>query len=486
MKRLILIAMGMLYITLTNAQSEVDALRYSQTTFGGTARYNSMAGAFGALGADFSVLSSNPAGIAMFRKNEVTFTPAVFNQNSNSLYNGSRGSDEKFNFNFGNGGIIGTYNTNKKEDQPGWVAFNCGFGYHRLAKLHNRSSIQGSNNGNSSLSDIYVQNATNKSTENLSQFDEGLAFNTYLIDSVSGNNKQYFSYVPWNVMQQKFIETEGSMGETVLSFGGNYNDKLYLGATIGFQHIRYSEQSTYSETATEKDTLYGFESFKLNQKVTTRGTGINVKLGVLYRLNDWIRMGAAFHSPTVFTMHDEYVYSMKTKFASNSYDETTPNGTFDYSLITPPKGTVNLGLIIAKRGLIGLDFEFVDYTYARLNSSPDNSFFEVNNQVRKKYTTANNLRVGAEWKIVPPITLRAGYAFYGSPYKSGVNTDAGRRSITAGIGFRENNYFIDLAYVRTQYSEDYYLYEPTFVNKLSAVRNSFSASSIMATLGVRF
>ena len=50
------------------AQNEEDALRYSNVFFGGTARYMGVGGAFGALGADISVLNINPAGMARFKK----------------------------------------------------------------------------------------------------------------------------------------------------------------------------------------------------------------------------------------------------------------------------------------------------------------------------------------------------------------------------------------------------------------------------------
>src|SRR5687768_5505014 len=82
------------------AQNEVDALRYSQLTFGGSARFMGMSGAFGALGGDISSLSFNPAGIAVYRKNEFSFTPAFYSQSTSSLYNGTGSRELKHNFNF--------------------------------------------------------------------------------------------------------------------------------------------------------------------------------------------------------------------------------------------------------------------------------------------------------------------------------------------------------------------------------------------------
>lgn len=483
MKRKIIVLIVILIANLSNAQNEVDALRYSQLTFGGTARYNSMAGAFGALGAEFSTLSSNPAGISIYKKWEISFTPSIFSQTTNSSYNGKSSSDSKYNFNFGNAGIVGTFNTHKNENESGWVSWNFGFGYNKMANFNNRINMQGPNSGESSLSDVYVINANGLSPSVLDPFAEGLAFDTYVIDTLPGNQNQYFSNVPLTVSQSKSIETSGSMGETVLSYGGNYNNKLYLGATLGFPHINYSENIAYSESSVQNDTLSGFKSFKLEQDVSTRGTGINIKLGLIYRLTDWMRIGAAFHSPTAFTMHDDYVYTMNSSFSSGNYSQTSPNGSFDYSLNTPPRFIGSVGFIIAKKGLIGFDIEEVDYSYSRISSSSF-SFSDVNNQIHQKYVPASNIRVGGELKIIESFALRAGFSMYGNPYKSGINSDASRLSYTAGFGFRKENFFYDFGYVLTQYKENYYLYDPG--TNVNPVENKFSSSRFLMTFGTKF
>ena len=41
----------------------------------GTARFSAMAGAYGGLGADFTALSYNPAGIGFYQFSELIFTP---------------------------------------------------------------------------------------------------------------------------------------------------------------------------------------------------------------------------------------------------------------------------------------------------------------------------------------------------------------------------------------------------------------------------
>ena len=89
-----------------SAQTPNDALRYSQTTFGGTARSMGVGGAFGALGGDFSVASSNPAGLGIYQKSEVVFTPSLFVSNTETAYLGETKTDGRSNFNFNNLGIV--------------------------------------------------------------------------------------------------------------------------------------------------------------------------------------------------------------------------------------------------------------------------------------------------------------------------------------------------------------------------------------------
>ena len=117
-KRILSLILSTLSFSLAlHAQNEVDALRYSQQTFGGTARYNAMGGAFGALGGDFSALSSNPAGMAIYRRSEISFSPSFFYQNITSNFKNNSFDDYKTKVNFGNAGVVfAYYNADSKNE----------------------------------------------------------------------------------------------------------------------------------------------------------------------------------------------------------------------------------------------------------------------------------------------------------------------------------------------------------------------------------
>lgn len=457
------------------AQNEIDALRYSYLFHGGTARYNAMGGAFGALGADISVASTNPAGIGLFRKSELTFTPTFLSSGTESNFMGNSIDDNKYNFHFQNTGFAlageNDYGTN-------WKGFGMAIGFNRINTFHNRVLIQGDNNS-SSLLDVYLNDANSSGNiDNLNEFGSLLFFNTYLLDTIA--NGSYFSVIPYyGETQTKSIETRGALGEAFFSFGANYSDKLYIGGTIGMPRIRYTEETVHSESL-ENDTLFGFKQFDYATDLETSGNGTNFKFGMIYRPADWLRIGGAVHTPTYFRMTDEWQYRVNAKFQNISFNDASPNGNYNYTLTTPARAIGSIAFIYKKYGVVNAEYEFVDYSTARLRAS-SYKYFEENKNIRGKYTSAGNVRVGAEMKL-DPIALRAGFAYYGSPYKNGIN-DASRMSYSGGIGFREGNFFIDFAYVLSTSSEKYYLYNPDLIE---ASVNKNTSSLFSMTLGFKY
>lgn len=472
--------MGLLCASASFAQTDVDALRYSQLTFGGTARFASMAGSMGALGGDISTLAFNPAGIAVFKKTELTITPSVFAQKSTMSFNGSSAVDSKLNFNLGNIGLVATKNF--KDTTSGWKNINFGFAYNRTNTFQARSNAQGYNT-QSSLLDVFVNDANGHSPSDFDGFSTGLAWQDYLINPADSSNHYYHVIPNYGEYQQKSVETKGSMGETDFSFGANYDNRVLIGATIGYVNARYVENSVYSETDT-KDTIPYFKSFTYTQNLTSKGKGVNFKIGVIVKATDWLRLGAAVHTPTYISFHDDYNSRMQSDLEDGYvYDTTSPDGSFDYRIITPFRAMGSVGFVINRIAVINAEYEYVDYAAAQIHSSPE-YFNDVNNTISTKYKPAGNFRVGGEVRF-DPFAFRLGYALYGSPYSGGINANANRSSYTAGIGFRQNNFFMDFAYVLTMYKEYSYFYDPSIAYS-NPVQNNYKGSSFMLTFGVRF
>jgi long-subunit fatty acid transport protein len=377
--------------------------------------------------------------------------------------------------------LVTTFNLGDRNN-TGWKSLNFGFGYNRTNSFQNRISVQGYNK-TSSLLDTYVAAANGYTSAEFDGFSTNLAWQTFLINNPDSTRPTLYDHVIKNYgeLQKKSVETSGSMGETDLSFGGNYNNKVFVGATLGIVNAKYNEESVYQEVD-EKDTIKGFKSFSLSQSLTTTGTGVNFKFGMIVKATDWMRIGLAVHTPTVLHLSDSYNSTMNSDLERGiTYEQKSPDGKFNYTVTTPFRMLGSIGFVVNKNALLNAEYEYVDYTNAQLNSSP-NVFTDVNNTIRSKYTSAGNIRMGGEIRM-DPLAFRVGYAFYGSPFKNGENVNANRTSYTAGIGFRENDYFIDFAYVFTKYTAYDYLYDPSIV---SSVKNDYKNSSFMLTCGVKF
>lgn len=486
MKKIIIISLGMVLSIAALGQNETDALRYSFLMNSGTARFSAMGGSFSALGADFSVLSTNPAGIGMYRTSEVMFSPGISFTGSTSTYNGSTGEDSKAAFTIPNMGMVFTGDLSSSSGKPEWKAVQFGFGVNRIADFNNSYFMRGDNTSNSIL-DVYQYYAEGHNYDNLNSFDTELAWNTWLLDTLGGP-ASYTTAIDGGVVQQKSITTSGGISEMVLSLGGNYNDKFYLGATLGFPFLRYNEDAYYKETD-NGDSLSGFSSLAVNDEINTTGAGFNFKLGMIYRIADWVRISAAIHTPTFYDMHDTYSRVMRSDIETNTYESRSPQGVYDYRLSTPMRMMGGLAFVIGKKGVISAEYEMVDYSQAKLRTTdPLYDFFDANEAISTNYTVANNFKVGTEW-ILAPFAIRAGYSYYGSPYANSLN-DMSTQNISGGFGIRENNYYIDLTYVHTMRSEDYYLYDPSVIGELgmtlNPVKSDITRGSFIITMGVKF
>lgn len=468
-------------LNITKSQNEIEALRYSQMYWGGTARFLGSGGAFGAVGADPSAISTNPASMGIYKKSEMSFSPSIHYSKAMAEYNGMSAEDFKYNFNISNLGVVlsGKIGATNSET-PQWKYMQFGFGINRLANYNNNTVIEGFNDKNSLMTQ-YRDYANGNMPDNLNTFDTWLAYETYLLDPIDTINFLYSSPVEnGGVQQRKTINTKGSMNEWYFALSGNYDDKLFIGATLGLPYFSYKESSQYEEDDIN-DTINGFKNFIINDNLTTNGSGVNLKVGFLYRPIEFFRFGAAVHTPTFFyKISDSFTRDIKSNVNGISYDIKSDVLDYKYEINTPLRLMGNMAFVFKNYGFIGLDYEFVDYSSARLRSS-DYNFFNENNNVKNNYQAQHVIRAGGELNL-SPMALRVGYAYYTNPYKSSIN-DASRSSISGGIGFRSESVYLDFAYIYSMLKEDYYLYSPQYVN---AANQQFLQSNFVLTMGVRF
>jgi hypothetical protein len=282
------------------------------------------------------------------------------------------------------------------------------------------------------------------------------------------------------VQQDKRIEEDGSTTEYVFSMGTNYDDHLFLGMTFGMPSIHYSYSSSYIESDIN-NSISDFSTFQLYDNVTTNGIGFNGKFGLAYRINDWVRIGGAFHTPTYYYMHDDYSsYINAVLDTSQGSDYYTPIGSYNYDLVTPWRAMAGIGIFFKQSGFISIDYEFVDYGSMHYNfknfTTPEEQSIEgqLNQTINAKYGPASNLRAGGEYAY-DIWRFRAGVAWYGSPFKEGIEEPGynySQLSFSGGLGIRTDNFFADMAYVHTNSKEFYqpYSLSEEFVPGVSITR----------------
>jgi len=146
------------------------------------------------------------------------------------------------------------------------------------------------------------------------------------------------------------VITRGGSGEWDFTLGGNYEDVLYMGFTLGVTSLRYEEESTWEEID-DQDTIPYFDNYVYTTDLRTTGSGFNMKFGMIYKPNDFFRFGAAIHSPTWYSLTDEYSSSITTDLedgAIREWDgpEFIP---FEYNVNTPFRAIGSLAIIFAKQ-----------------------------------------------------------------------------------------------------------------------------------------
>lgn len=493
MKNIILLIFVSFSINI-HAQTISDALRYSNLEVGGTARTIGVGGGIGALGADYSVLSTNPAGIAAFRTNEFVITPGVYNSKITSVL--ERGTDNEpideslAKFNLANIGIILNY----RPQYSKWTTFNIGIGFNRLASFNQDFIFRGKSPGS------IVQRFTELANDGIFDDFEGiLAENAAAIYPISGNPDVFtndfedpLTSPDYQIEREQFFKTRGSYSELAFSIGANYDEKLMVGATIGVPFINYDEEKTYEERDVDSSVVY-FDDLLFRENLSTSGTGINLKLGLIYRISQMFRVGAAVHTPTAFKLTDNFSTQLRYDYTdgggSNSLTEDSPEGTFDYKLKTPWRAMANFAVLFNRKGFISADIEYVDYSVSDFNLTENSTSIEdrnyeidLNQEVGNSFQSAINLRVGGEYAY-ENLRFRAGYGISGTPY---ADSDIINNAYSLGFGIREKSFYIDFAYKYSKITDGYVPYLLSDPEQEQFVTNDVANTRILMTAGFKF
>lgn len=454
---------------IASAQNINEALRYSTENLQGTARFQAMGGAFGALGGDLSSLNVNPAGSAVFNNSLFTISGTTYNVNNDVNYFGS-GTRTKTNSLDLNqiGGAFVFKNTNTNSD---WQKFSLAFNYDIVSNFDNEYVARG--NSTQGVDDYFLNYAQGTPFGSIllqdgefiedayldiganQGFREQQAFLGYyggLLNpvTVDDNNTDYISNANYSAVNQDFLRrTSGYNSKFTLNMASQYKEDVYMGASLNFHNVLYTKYDQFTENG--YDPLSEIQNTTFDNSLRTEGSGFSFSLGAIAKLNDYLRLGGSYQSPTWYRLNDDFSQRINSDLADsdiNFIDFNIVNLFEAYTVKTPSKLTGSLAMVFAENGLLSFDYGYQDLSKTELRPTSDPSFQAVNNQISNELGTVSTFRLGGEYRI-KQISLRAGYRFEQSPYANG-NTIGDLNAISAGLGYNFGGSRLDLAINRSE------------------------------------
>ncbi|GIV26423.1 MAG: hemin receptor [Bacteroidia bacterium] len=493
------------------SQNDEDVIRYSNIGIGGTPRFLALGGAMGALGGDMSCASYNPAGLGISIRSDLNFAFGLNFANTRTDMNGFKNQQLSPALTFNFLGLSGTAADSKNPDNRYTFAFTL----NQLQNFNQEIEIKGRPTKGKSITLDMLDNAKGKSLNNLDPLYEGMAYNIYVLDLLDTNNlNSYFSYIDTSksFLQQNKISKSGRINELAFSFGYSIEDRVYLGGTLAVPFLKFSYQSDYAEIDDENQMyikmnsdstftssysypvfyykgLGGIKEFHYQTTYTTTATGVNIKIGAIWRASDFIRIGLYYHSPTWYKAKDVYFYDFSSTWdEGQSFSYTVPEGggLYNYRITTPSKIGIALSGIYSNKMSFNCDYELVDYRRGSLRSSDIGVFDNANKALREKYTMTGNLKAGIELNT-KPIIFRIGWASYGSPFGQQISGNYVRNAFSIGAGFKTSDFYFDLAIIKAYAGKQvFYMYNPKYSDPANIQLNLTQIIFSIGLIGKRY
>lgn len=463
----ILILSALLSIGLgLHAQGVDDAILNSQVMYEGTARSMAMGNATGAVGGDLTAVCINPAGLGLYRSQEITFSLAPQYHFCITDYYGTSHYTQKLRATVPSMGlVIAAESSNYKPLRY----FQLSIGMTRTNEFSYRQQTKGLNPA-SSLVDSYLQTANGidelvnpiidpgRYLKDNYPYDLSPAWETYLIDRFTDSlgNLYFNSPVPQgDVWQTDNITSRGRSEEWTIALATNFYDKFFFGTSLGLAHMKRISTRKYEETPNDANS--NFFNWEHTEELGDTSWGVNLKIGVIYYPVSWLRVGAAWHSPTLYSIGEawstETQTTLKGDHGTQDYHRyLSPTLDWSYEFYTPNTFIGSMAFIIGQHGMVSADVEYMNYGASKFRFDNEEQGFK---EVLKP---TFNFRAGTEWRI-RQYFLRCGAAYYGSPYGFGKNYGSVKK---VGLGFgysvsQETSW--DFAYELTQSTTAYTPYQ---------------------------
>lgn len=388
----------------------------SEESINGTARFNAMSGAFGALGGDLSAIDVNPAGAAVYDYSQVGASLNLKVKSINARFGGRAlevGNDVVA---FNQAGGVFVFDENRYSvTNNNKYAF--AFNYTRLRDFDNfwvaRSPVDGTPLEQNPVTDI---------------FDQLL---TYDLDG----------------KQIEMIE-EGKNDKYSFTFASRLENKFHVGGSLNIYDMEHFQSVVVNEG--NSDGSGNTFDTSLLQESFNRGNGVSVAIGMIANPTENIRFGVSYQSPVWYNLADDKrTYDIQIRENDIIEDEYISNiEPFDYKLRTPGRLTGSLAYVFGDKGLISADYTYKNYSNIELSGNSD--FIEANNVFKNDFNNYSAIKVGGEWRF-DQFSARAGFHIEESPNNDGyaINSTEG---FSLGLGYRFRGGRVDLAYQYQNFS----------------------------------
>ena len=474
MKKYISIIISIFIFGITNAQEVSDGIRLTQTNLNGTARFQAMSGAFGALGGDFSAINVNPAGSAIFKNNQwsVSLSDNILKNSTN--YFGTKTDSDKNSVVLNQAAVVFVFENYIKNTD--WKKFTLAINYENTGNFNNNIFSAGINqnslanyflsyaNANGNVPGIRLGDLQNFFYDELNFQDQQakLGFEAYMINPIplasdSGNNQNpniqsYSNGVRsgGNYYQENSFASTGYNGKVNFNVGAQYKNWLSIGLNLNSHFTDYKQYTSFFESNNNSsNSKPEVVNVRFDNDLHTFGSGFSFQTGFIAKVNKQIRLGLAYESPTWYSLNDELTQNISSVSANNSgvlpidnFNPNTINVYEPYTISTPSKWTASGAAIFGKKGLLSIDV--ATKNYEGISFGPKNQFNRVNNQIDNLLDRTFEYRLGGEYRI-KNFSLRGGYRFEQSPYKN-KKTIGDLYGLSTGLGYNWGDTKLDLSY----------------------------------------
>ncbi|WP_158858404.1 OmpP1/FadL family transporter [Lunatibacter salilacus] len=437
-----------------------DALRFSMFNPTGAARISGLGGTQHSLGGDISNIHGNPAGLGFFQRSEFNITAGYTDWNAETVFLNQGSNYNATNFHVPNIGVV--ISRAKAPLQAGdWRGGSFGFSFNRQSNFRTNSGYFSNQLGQESILDYYIDQY---SQSGVPGGLDGLFYDAFLINPVDGGGYEYSPNTTDQLEKFELVESEGNQNQISFAYGGNYKNKLFLGANLGIVTMNFRRVQIYSEEFLNNNQTTLFSS--LDQNLLLEGSGVNIGVGAIYKPIDQLNIGVTFHSPTWSRINEEFLAGISAEFTPPYQDPEF--GTINqervdtdlyissFSLRSPMRLGSGLTYFFGKNGFLSADVDYLDYSMMNLRSNVFNAG-EDNREIRALYGQTFNYRVGGEARI-DMLRIRAGYSYIGDPFLNPGDFDRSMTQLSGGLGVKLANFSVDLAVMSNRFNSFYTSY----------------------------